>query len=50
MNTIKSNRISWIDNAKLLAIICVIVGHSFSMIEGDFKGYDEFNLGIVRKC
>ena len=47
MNTIKSNRISWIDNAKFLAIICVIVGHSFSMIEGDFKGYDEFNLFIV---
>lgn len=47
MNTIQSNRISWIDNAKFLAIMCVIVGHSFSMIKGEFYGYDEFNLFIV---
>lgn len=43
----KTNRSPWIDNAKFLAISCVIIGHSFSTITGGFKGYDELNLFIV---
>lgn len=40
-------RIAWIDNVKFFAILCVILGHSFSLIQGNFKGYDEINLFIV---
>ena len=39
-------RISWIDDAKFIAILCVIIGHAFSLISG-FRGYDEINLFIV---
>jgi fucose 4-O-acetylase-like acetyltransferase len=39
-------RISWIDNAKFIAILCVVIGHAFSLING-FRGYDEINLFIV---
>lgn len=46
MKQVKS-RVSWIDNAKFFAIACVVLGHSFSLIKGDFKGYDEINLFIV---
>lgn len=42
-----TTRISWIDNAKFIAITCVLLGHSFSLIKGDFCGYDDFNLFIV---
>lgn len=44
---IQSNRISWIDNTKHVAIFCVVLGHSFSLIKGDFCGYEDFNLFIV---
>lgn len=40
-------RVAWIDNAKFFAIVCVIIGHSFSLIEGEFRGYNEINLFIV---
>ncbi|RHH48299.1 hypothetical protein DW206_09460 [Bacteroides ovatus] len=40
-------RVSWIDNAKFFAIACVVLGHSFSLIKGNFNGYDEINLFIV---
>lgn len=46
MKQVKS-RVSWIDNAKFFAIACVVLGHSFSLIKGDFNGYDEINLFIV---
>ncbi len=43
----EGSRKAWIDNIKFYAIICVVIGHSFSCIKGDFKGYDGINLLIV---
>lgn len=43
----ESQRIAWIDNAKFVAIFCVVLGHSFSLIKGNFRGYDNINLLIV---
>lgn len=43
----KTQRILWIDNSKFVAIFCVVLGHSFSLIKGNFCGYEDFNLLIV---
>lgn len=47
MAEFKSLRLAWVDNVKMFAMLCVIIGHSFACITGDFNGYDEINLFIV---
>lgn len=43
----QNNRISWIDNAKMFAMFCVVFGHISDLFSNNITGFHQINAWIV---